>query len=111
MSGDRNRREGDRVERHLVNRHKAIGVHAERYPLSGASRFRDSAYDVDVNVLGANEPPLVTEVKARAHGGGFGRIEKCLANYGALFLRRNGADPLILFAWPVWARIIGEVRR
>jgi len=37
MSGARHRQKGDRVERELVERHKAIGVHAERYPLSGAS--------------------------------------------------------------------------
>ena len=29
-------------------RHTAIGVKAERYPLSGASRFHGSAHDIDV---------------------------------------------------------------
>jgi Holliday junction resolvase len=48
MSGPRHRQKGDRVERELVDRHKAIGVHSERYPLSGASRFRGSGHDVDV---------------------------------------------------------------
>jgi hypothetical protein len=38
----RHRRQGDRVERELIERHRAIGIHAERYPLSGASRFRGS---------------------------------------------------------------------
>src|SRR6516162_3312494 len=31
---------GSRIEREIVDRHKAIGVHAERFPLSGASRER-----------------------------------------------------------------------
>lgn len=42
--GARHRRKGDRCERELVERHKALGVHAERYPLSGASRFRGSGH-------------------------------------------------------------------
>lgn len=50
-------------------------------------------------------------MKARANGAGFTTLEKWFANYDALFLRRNGADPLALLPWRVWARILGEVRR
>jgi len=42
MSGTRHRRKGGRIEREIVEAHRAFGVHAERYPLSGASRFRGS---------------------------------------------------------------------
>ncbi len=111
MSGAGPRRKGARLERELVARHKSIGVHAERYPLSGASRFRGSGHDVDIYALGENEPPLIAEVKARGKGGGFVTIEKWLSIYDALFLRRNGADPLVLVPWRVWARILSEVRR
>ena len=38
--GKGSRDKGGRIERELVARHKAIGIHAERYPLSGATRFR-----------------------------------------------------------------------
>jgi hypothetical protein len=38
--GPRHRRKSDRCERELIQRHRAIGVHTERYRLSGASRFR-----------------------------------------------------------------------
>ena len=48
MSGARHRQKGNRIERELVQRHKDIGVHAERYPLSGASRFRGSGHDIDI---------------------------------------------------------------
>jgi hypothetical protein len=44
MSGDRHRRKGTRVEREIVSRHTALGIHAERFPLSGASRFRSSGH-------------------------------------------------------------------
>jgi Holliday junction resolvase len=111
MSGAGHRRKGARVERDLVDRHKSIGVHAERYPLSGASRFRGSAHDIDIYVLGANEPPLIAEVKARANGGGFATLEKWLGSYDALFLRRDRGEPLVFLPWRVWARILGEVRR
>jgi Holliday junction resolvase len=40
MSAASHCRKGAAHEREIVNRHRALGVHAERYPLSGASRFR-----------------------------------------------------------------------
>jgi Holliday junction resolvase len=52
MSGAKHRRKGDAIERELVQLHKAIGIHAERYPLSGASRFRASGHDVDIYARG-----------------------------------------------------------
>ena len=70
MSGARHRRKGNRVERELVQLHKALGVHAERYPLSGASRFRGSGHDVEIYVFGPGEGPLVAEVKSRRSGMG-----------------------------------------
>jgi Holliday junction resolvase len=56
---------GARVECEIVNSHRHIGVHAERYPLSDASRFRGLGHDIDLYVLGSEQAPLVAEVKAR----------------------------------------------
>jgi Holliday junction resolvase len=112
MSGGRApRQKGDRCERELVERHKALGVHAERYPLSGATRFRGSGHDIDVYALGRDEAPLVAESKARANGAGFAQLEKWLGEYDALFLRRNNADPLVLVPWRIWARLLERARR
>jgi hypothetical protein len=36
--GRTSRDKGARIEREIVEQHKLIGIHAERYPLSGASR-------------------------------------------------------------------------
>jgi Holliday junction resolvase len=110
MSGARHRRKGDRLERELVERHKALGIHAERYPLSGASRFRGSSHDVDVYLFGREEAPVVVEVKGRRDGTGFALLERWLADFDALFLRRNNADPLVLLPWRMWARILERVR-
>lgn len=110
MSGARHRRKGDRLEREVVERHRAIGIHAERYPLSGASRFRGGSHDVDLYLFGRDEPPAVAEVKARKSGAGFVTLEKWLGEYDALVLKRNNADPLVLVPWQTWARLLAKVR-
>jgi Holliday junction resolvase len=107
MSGGRaSRRKGDRLEREIVDRHKALGIHAERYPLSGASRFRGSGHDIDLYVFGRDEAPIVSEVKGRKNDAGFTTLEKWLGEFDALFLRRNRADPLIVLPWRMWVRLL-----
>jgi Holliday junction resolvase len=111
MSGARHRRKGDRVEREIVEQHKAAGIHAERYPLSGASRFRGSGHDLDIYAFGRDVAPLVAECKARKNGAGFVQPEKWLGDYDALFLRRNNALPMVLLPWRVWLALLEKVRR
>jgi Holliday junction resolvase len=111
MSGARHRQKGDRCERELVERHRALGIHAERYPLSGSSRFRGSGHDLDIYALGRVAAPLIAESKARKSGEGFKQLEKWLGTYDVLFLRRNHADPLVLLSWSTWAALLERVRR
>src|ERR1700730_17414067 len=111
MSGARHRRKGDKIEREIVAKHIEIGVHAERYPLSGATRFRNSGHDLDLYIFGKDEAPLVAEVKARKNGGGFVQLEKWLGEFDLLALRRNNADPLIVVPWRVWAAMPARGRR
>jgi hypothetical protein len=106
--GARFRRKGDRIERELVSLHKALGIHSERYPLSGASRFRDSGHDIDIYLFGRDAAPLVAEVKSRKYGGGFVQLERWLGEYDALFLRRNNTHPLVILPWRVWSRLIAR---
>ena len=105
------RDKGVRAERDIVDRHKAIGVSAERYPLSGASRFRGSGHDVDLYPFGRDAAPFVAEVKARKNGSGFTQLEKWLGEYQVLFLRRDRADPLVLLPWNTWVSLLEKVRR
>jgi Holliday junction resolvase len=107
VSGARHRRKGDRIEREIVHLHEGLGVKAERYPLSGASRFRGSGHDLDIYAFGADEAPLVAEVKARKNGAGFVTLEQWLNEYDVLFLRRDNAQPLVLLPWRIWARLLG----
>ena len=74
-------------------------MHAERYPLSGASRFRDSGHDIDVYAFGKDAAPLIAECKARRNGQGFKQLEDWLADYDVLFLRRNHAEPMVMLRW------------
>lgn len=106
--GRASRDKGNRIERELVDGHKELGVHAERYPLSGASRFRGSGHDLDVYLFGREQAPIVAESKGRKNGAGFTTLEKWLGEYDALFLRRNNTDPLVLIPWRIWARILKE---
>jgi hypothetical protein len=107
--GRGSRQKGNRIERELVDLHRALGIHAERYPLSGASRFRGSGHDIDIYAFGKDEAPLVAEVKARKNGGGFVQLEKWLGEFDALFLRRNNATPLVVVPWLIWVHLIGRV--
>jgi hypothetical protein len=111
IGGAKSRRKGDRIERELVERHRAIGIHAERYPLSGASRFRGSGHDFDLYLCGRDEPPAVGEVKGRKSGSGFVTLEKWLGAYDVLFLKRNNTDPLVLLPWRMWVTLLARVRR
>jgi Holliday junction resolvase len=111
MSGARHRRKGDRIEREIVALHLELGIHSERYSLSGASRFRGSGHDIDIYCHGKDAAPLVAEVKARKDGGGFVQLERWLDEYDALFLRRNNADPLVVLPWRIWAALLEKVRR
>ena len=105
------RDKGARAEREIVDRHKAINIHAERYPLSGASRFRGSGHDIDLYPFGRDAAPLVAEVKSRKNGSGFTLLEKWLGDYGALFLRRDRADPLVVLPWSTWVTLLEKARR
>jgi len=102
---------GNRIEREIVRRHTALGIRFERYPLSGASRFRGSGHNIDIYAYGEHESPLVVEVKSRKGGSGFVTIENWLAGYDALMRRRNTADPLVCVPWRVWARLLQRVCR
>lgn len=99
--GRMQRRKGAVIEREIVNRHLELGIQAVRVPLSGAARgFKD---DVRIEGLGT------CEVKARASGEGFRRLEQWLGSCDALFLRRNRADPLVLLPWSTYVRLMRAI--
>lgn len=105
MNGRRSRDKGLRREREFVRLHTALGIHAERVPLSGAAGGSFSG-DIDVYVFGRDEAPLVGEIKARANGKGFKTLEGWVADNDLLFLRRDRAEPMVVVPWRIWCRLV-----
>ena len=106
--GKPSRDKGARRERQIVAKHEAMGVHAERVPLSGAARYRGNGADVDVYPFGEDAPPFTSEVKARASGAGFKTLESWLGDADAMFLIRDRSEPLVVLPWTSWARLVGK---
>lgn len=109
MSGAGHRRKGDRIEREIVALHLALGIHAERVPLSGASRYQGNGADIDVYPNGKDEAPFCCEVKARKSGEGFRQLDTWLAENDVLFLRRDRAEPVVVLPWRTWAALMRRV--
>ena len=105
MSGRAPRQKGDRREREIVALHGAMGVHAERVPLSGAAGGRFSG-DVDIYVFGKSEAPMVSEVKSRKDGQGFITLERWLGDNDLIFLRRDRAEPMVVLPWISYQRLM-----
>jgi hypothetical protein len=99
--GLKSKRKGSRIERELVQRHRAAGIDAERVPLSGAA---GGSYTGDIRIQGG----LVAEVKARAGGDGFKTLERWLGDNDLLFLRRDRSTPLVVMPWALYARLMGQ---
>lgn len=106
MSGARHRQKGDRIEREIVAAHLAVGIHAERVPLSGATRYQGNGSDLDIYPNGKDAAPYCCEVKARGNGAGFTTLERWLGDNDALFLRRDRAEPVVVLPWRVWIEMI-----
>jgi len=104
------RDKGARIEREIVQRHRDIGVHAERVPLSGAVRYQGNGADIDIYARGQDVAPLVCEVKARANGEGFTTLDRWLGENDALFLRKARAEPLVVLPWRVWVDLLKVIR-
>jgi len=107
--GKMSRDKGARRERELVSRHKALGIHAVRVPLSGAAGGRDSVA-VDVYGFGHDNAALVGELKARANGEGFKQLETWLSDNDLLFLWRDRADPMAVIPWRTWELILERLK-
>jgi hypothetical protein len=101
MSGAaQHRRQAGRIECEAGDRHRAIGVHAEGYPLCGSTPLCGSGHGVDVYAFGPDEAPLVAGVRGRKNRAGFNTLERVGEHYLSI-LRRDHADPMILLPWRI----------
>ena len=97
--GRRSRNKGARVEREIVALHQALGVEAERVPLSGAA---GGSYTGDVIV----DKRYRAEVKARKDGGGFALIERWLEGNDMLIVKSDRKEPLVVLPWSTYGQLI-----
>lgn len=89
---------GTRTENTLVRLHLALGVEAERVPMSGALGGKYS----DDLVL----PYGRGEVKSRKNGEGFKTLERWIKGCAVLFLKRDRADPVVVLPWTTYALLL-----
>ncbi len=85
----RSRNKGADGEREVVNLHKAMKIHAERVPLSGAMAYQQNGEDVDVYALGRGQASLVCQVKRQKDDRGWKTLLSQLGEADALFLRSD----------------------
>lgn len=102
ISAKGRRTKGLRVEREIVAMHQAIGVHAERVPLSGAA---GGSYKGDVIIDGQ----LRAEVKSRNEGQGFALLQRWLADNDMLIVKEDRKEPLVVLPWETYRKLIGTM--
>ena len=105
MMGKSQRRKGVERERQLVNRHREMGVHAERVGVAYAP-----GHDLDIFAFGEDAGALVAELKARKSGSGFVQLEHWLDDNDLLFLWRDRQDPMVCMSWETWALLLAKLR-
>ncbi len=103
--GKSQRDKGARNERAVVNYWREQGVKADRVPLSGAVGG-EYAGDVDLYAFGADNAPLIGEVKARGNGGGFKTITKWLGYSDFLVLHEDKQARLYVVPERVMLRLV-----
>ena len=93
---------GSRIEREIVQKHKDVGVIAERVPLSGAA---GGSYSGDVVI----NNDLRAEVKARSGGAGFQVLERWMGDNDLLFLRKDRSEPMVAMPWSTYEKLIAHL--
>jgi hypothetical protein len=103
--GKMQRNKGARIEREIVNRHKEIGVHAERVVLSGAVKNKRMGDGHDIDVHCHNRlAPLCGEIKGGKQVPKF--CTDALGDNDMLFLRPDGQEPIVMMPWRTWAELV-----
>ena len=111
------RDKGARVEREIVLLHRAMGIPAERVPLSGVTQYQGNGEDVDIYPNGTDYAPLCTQVKGMASPRGCKGVLDALGEADALFLRfdaepgRQVLPPTVVLPWRTWEQLLLRIRK
>ena len=109
--GKRSRDKGARVERKMVDWFESIGIKAQRVPLSGGMKMRNSLGEEFKDDLSCslNGWLFRTEVKARAGAKGWQTIKKWLGEADMLALIEDRTDPLMVIPWHIFTELIAKI--
>ena len=77
----------------------------------GGARHRRKGDNTEREIVNLHRDLGLHAQRVPLSGAGFTMLERWLAEYDALFLRRNHADPLICIPWRVWVRLLERVRK
>lgn len=117
MSGRKSRSKGARREREAVALLRAIGVRAQRVPLSGAVGAMPEGGDDELSVQFRDDLLCQVdgwlfrvEVKARANADGWQTINKWLGMSDALMLMQDRAEPKLVLPWRTFVTLIDHVK-
>ncbi len=102
--GRRSRRKGAEGEREVVALHRAMGVHAERVPLSGAMAYPGNGEDVDIHI--DDGEPLRAQVKRQATDAGWKTVLGQLGNAAVLFFRQDRGGWFVLMPLATYRRLL-----
>ncbi len=101
----RSRQKGAEGEREVVHLHEAMGIHAVKVPLSGATGYRGGE-DVDIHV--DDGEPLRAQVKRQATDAGWKMALGQLGKACALFFRQDRGDWLVLMPLATYRRLLAR---
>jgi hypothetical protein len=107
--GKMERDKGNRVEREFVNWLKEHGIHAERVPLSGATRYQGRDHDVDIYPWGTGGRTLHGEVKARREGAGSTLLRRWLGERDFLVLHEDRESDLVVVPKSTWLALLKTI--
>lgn len=104
MGGRSSKVKGAGFEREVVGLLRALGVPAERVPLSGAAK---GSYAADIR-LG---PGLAYSGEAKRRARGFTPVYEALEQDAAdfAFLRDDRRPPLVAMTWQTWVAVMTEL--
>ena len=107
----RSRLKGSEGEREVVQLHRAMGIDAERVPLSDAMAYQENGEDGDVHVQGRGEAPLACQVKRQATDAGWKTLLGQLGDASMLFFRQDRGGWFVLMPLDTYKRLLGRAGR
>lgn len=97
------KRKGGRIEREFVQLLEKNGIKAHKTPLSGAI----VGYKGDI-IMELDGKRYQVEVKSRASGEGFKKLDEWLGANDYLFLKQDRCDPRVYMTWESFINLVKE---